>query len=146
MKIHLNSESKTRTKLQNRALYKFLELLADKLNESGLSFYTVLLRRTNKFIDLHLERFGKPQNEYETGFVDALESVRATLPKVETSWNKDLVKEFFWVPVQKKAVGKTKTSECKTKDYGVVYEALNLALGEQLGVHVPWPQDETKTR
>ena len=69
--------------------------------------------------------------------------MRKTLkPSVDIWWNKDMVKEYIWRPIQKAQLGKKSTTELTTKDIDKVFETINRFLGEKHKVHVPFPSIE----
>mgnify|MGYP002640005925 CR=1 FL=1 len=62
--------------------------------------------------------------------------------KPDTEWNKDTVKALVWKPIQEAVLGKQSTTKMTTKEVTEVYDVLNKALGEKLGVHVEFPHIE----
>lgn len=65
--------------------------------------------------------------------------------KVELNWNERLVKEILWRELQQRLLGKKSTTELeKAYDIDQVWETLNRHLGQEFGVHVPFPVDSTK--
>ena len=96
----------TRTNLQNRALHKYCEMLADALNAAGLD-----MKKTLK-------------------------------PEVDIPWNKDMVKEHLWKPIQEIVLDKKSTADLDTSEPSKVYDVLDRHLGEKFGIHVPWPKEE----
>lgn len=65
--------------------------------------------------------------------------------KVELNWNERLVKELLWRELQERLLGKKSTKELdKAYDIDVVWETLNRHLGQEFGVHIPFPSDPTK--
>ena len=65
--------------------------------------------------------------------------------KIELNWNERLVKEILWRELQERLLGKKSTTELeKHMDIDAVWETLNRHLGQEFGVHVPFPADETK--
>ena len=65
---------------------------------------------------------------------------------VEIPWNKDMVKEHIWKPVQESMTGKKSTTEMNTVDPSEIYEVVSRYLGQRTGVYVPWPSNEYSTR
>ena len=63
-------------------------------------------------------------------------------PEVDIPWNKDMVKEHLWRPIQEIVLDKESTTELDTSEPSKVYDVLDRHLGEKFGIHVPWPQDE----
>ncbi len=53
-------------------------------------------------------------------------------------FNKNLVKDYLWRPIQKAITGKSSTAKPETHEYSVIYDALNVKLADH-DIHVPWP-------
>ena len=62
--------------------------------------------------------------------------------RADTQWNKERVLELLWRPLQKSMIGKESTTKLTTKELTEVYDTLNKALGEKLGIHVSFPSYE----
>ena len=63
--------------------------------------------------------------------------------RLDVPWTKDNVKEFLFRPVMKAMYpDKTSTAQLTKQEWSAVVEALNLALGERVGVHVEYPRRE----
>ena len=62
--------------------------------------------------------------------------------KADTEWNKVRVKELLWRKLQKSITGKESSTKLTTKELTEVYDVLNKALGEKLGIHVEFPSYE----
>ncbi len=60
-------------------------------------------------------------------------------PKLDIDWNKDLVKENLWAPIQEAIIGTESTKDADRKGYTVVYETLNRFTCDNFGIGVPWP-------
>lgn len=76
---------------------------------------------------------------------DAGFDMKKTLkPEIDISWNRDMVKEYLWRPIQKAMLGKESTTELTKLEVGQVYETLNRFLGEKFAIHVSWPHDPDK--
>jgi hypothetical protein len=96
-----------RTSQQNRALHKYLSLLADALGAAGFDMRTF---------------------PWKEGL---------SIPFTQAS-----VKEHFWKPVQEAMFNKTSTRELDRREVNQVYEALDRAMSERVGVHVEFPNAE----
>ena len=69
--------------------------------------------------------------------VNSKEILRLPVP-----WTKGNAKELLFRPVmQAMFPDKTSTSQLTKQEWSEVVEALNLALGERAGVHVPYPSE-----
>lgn len=63
--------------------------------------------------------------------------------KVDIPASPELVKEVIFKPVmQAYFPGVESTTELTTKQMTQVYEVLNRAFGEKMGIHVPWPSED----
>ena len=63
--------------------------------------------------------------------------------RLDVPWTKSSVKEFLFRPVmQAMYPEKTSTAQLTKAEWSAVVEALNLALGERVGVHVDYPTRE----
>lgn len=104
-----------RTDQQNKALHVLFKEIADALNEHGLTVQEVLAQT------------------------------------MEFDWNERLVKENIWKRAQQKILGKQSTTQLdKQMEIDQVYDTVNRWLahlkkdGIELGIHVPFPNDDTK--
>ena len=85
---------------------------------------------------------------YLSQVADELNAAGYTLPTVlekrpGITFTPEIVKETLWRPLQKALVGKESTTTLnKGSDIDGIYEHLNRFLGEEFGVHVPFPQGE----
>lgn len=61
------------------------------------------------------------------------------LKTVSIPWNKELVKETLWRPIQEAMTGKESTTEISTVEPSDIYLVLHRHLAEKLGIDVPWP-------
>jgi len=68
---------------------------------------------------------------------ETLENIRLDIPVTPIS-----VKENIFKPVLKAMTGKDSTTQMTTHEITEVWEALNLALGTRMGIHVPFPSQE----
>lgn len=63
---------------------------------------------------------------------------------VDMFWSKELVKELLWRTIQKKHLKKHSTTELDSiGEIDQIYEMLNKWLGENFGIHVPFPSKKT---
>jgi len=68
---------------------------------------------------------------------ETLENIRLDIPVTPIS-----VKENIFKPVLKAMTGKDSTTQMTTGEITTIWEALNLALGTRMGIHVPFPSQE----
>ncbi len=65
--------------------------------------------------------------------------------KIDLDWTKDMVKELLWRPAQKAILKKKSTTKLeKIGEIDTVFDHLNRHLGEKFGIHIPFPNKETK--
>ena len=63
--------------------------------------------------------------------------------RLDVPWTKESVKSFLFRPVMEAMYpDKTSTAQLTKAEWSQVVEALNLALGERVGVHVKYPTEE----
>lgn len=71
---------------------------------------------------------------------DAGYDMKKTLKEdVEIPWNKDMIKEYIWRPVQKAMTGEESTTDLNTVNPSDIYAVINRHMSQKFGVHVPWP-------
>lgn len=71
---------------------------------------------------------------------DAGYDMKRTLKQdVEIPWNKDMVKEHLWRPIQKITTEKHSTAQAETDEYSKIYGILSRHLSQKTGVYVEWP-------
>ena len=68
---------------------------------------------------------------------DVIAAINLGIPVTPVS-----AKEVVWKPIMKAMTGKESTTQMDTTNITTVYEAINLAFGERLGVHTPFPTQE----
>ena len=56
-------------------------------------------------------------------------------------FNEMLVKEYLWKPIQKAITGKDSTTKPTRKEYGEIYDSLNVKLAEH-GIFIAWPSKD----
>lgn len=61
---------------------------------------------------------------------------------VDGLWSKLRVKELLWRKIQEDLLGKISTLQLNSDEVTLVYDALNKALGETFGEHIPFPSEE----
>lgn len=132
---------KQRTIPQNSAAHLYFERLAVALNDAGYDVQRVM---QSKLLTA-LQNFGSWLKS--TGQVDAgsklEEIVDRYAVKVEIPWNKSLVKDLIWKPIQKVMTGKASTTELNTVEPSEIYEVVNRFTAERFGVFCEWPSEES---
>jgi len=138
---------KTRTAIQNRALHKYLTMLADKLNDAGWSFWTALLRRPKQAYESKKKEILSKCHQlhlHDQRFIDGMEFIIDAMPKADVEWTCATVKEHLWRPVQMSVVGKESTAEAERKEYSTIYDNLNRFTSEAFKIGLAWPEKESK--
>lgn len=91
----------------------------------------------NAAMHLMFEHLAQELNE--AGF-----DMKKTLKQeVDIAWNKEMVKEYLWRPIQKAQLGKESTTELTTKEIDKVFDTLTRHLGQKLGIEIMFPSIET---
>ena len=89
----------------------------------------------NKAMHKYFELCAKELDE--AGF-----SVQAVIEKtMDVNWDKDLFKRLVWKRALKAKLDKESTSEMTQQDVEEVYEIVNRFMGENFGIHVPFPHN-----
>lgn len=77
---------------------------------------------------------------------DAGYTVKLVLQKTpELDWNEKLFKELLWRRIQKKKTGKKSSADLESGELQIVWEETNRFLGQEFGVHSPFPSLEAMT-
>ncbi|MCC2615953.1 hypothetical protein LJ739_06840 [Aestuariibacter halophilus] len=79
----------------------------------------------------------------ENGF-DVKSFVNEVTSRAEIPWTGSVVKELIWRPTQIAYTAEQSTTKASTKDYVVICDIINKAMGESMGIHVPWPCKRNK--
>ena len=87
----------------------------------------------NKALHLWFRLLAEALNEKHYDFRDL---------RIEIQPTEYLVKKYMWKPVQEEMYGNKSTKLLEIDQVSVLYDILNKALGERLGVHVPFPTEE----
>lgn len=63
--------------------------------------------------------------------------------RLDVPWTKDAVKVYLFKPIMAAMYPeKTSTTQLTKSEWSSVVEALNLAIGERVGIHVDYPSEE----
>lgn len=95
----------------------------------------------NRALHLYFEHLSQALND--GGFTFKFQLGDKT---VELDWDKDLIKQNIWKPIQKAMTGKTSTTKLdKISEIDRVYEHLNRFFSQKpFFLHVPFPNDPNK--
>lgn len=90
----------------------------------------------NSALHLYFEKMAELLNE--SGF-----TVKVVLAKTpELDWNAKILKEVLWRRIQKKKTGKSSSADLDSREVQIVWEELNRFLGQEFGMHTPFPSLE----
>lgn len=95
-----------------------------------------------KNMDIRTLQQNKALHKYFSLVAEALNDKQLTVKtiiKADIEWNPLSVKEMLWRPIQEAVLHKKSTTELKRNEIDDVYDTINLALGQKLGIHVPFP-------
>lgn len=73
-----------------------------------------------------------------------MQDVTKAIRRAEIRPTMAALKEVVWRPLQEIILAKKSTTELSKQDIDPVYEAMNKWLGQEFGIHVPFPNDEDK--
>jgi hypothetical protein len=92
----------------------------------------------NKSLHLYCEHLAQELND--AGF----DMRKALRHDIDISWNKQMVKEYIWRPVQESLFQKNSTTELNRQEVNEVWMHLNRFVSEKFGLYVPFPSEENK--
>jgi len=75
-----------------------------------------------------------------------LDMKKVLKPSVDIPWTKLTVKEYLWRPIMQAYTRKGSTAALTTKETVNTWDVLNRHLGENLGIHQPFPSIEELIR
>jgi len=92
----------------------------------------------NKALHKYFELLAEALNDagFETKAVLAVK-------EVDVPWNKELVKELLWRPIQKTMTGQESTTKISRVEPSDIYMVLDRHISEKFGVHIEWPAIES---
>lgn len=91
-------------------------------------------KQQNKSIHVYFALVAEELNKHEKWLV-----VRVGNREMYRRWTGEFVKEHIWRPLQLAEFGEVSTTKLRTIDPSIVYDHVNKFLGEQFGIHVPFP-------
>ncbi len=132
---------KVTLKLQNGYLMPYSS--KDKTTLEGLKdgIYEIDIKN----MDIRSLQQNRALHKYFTMLSEAFNKQGQTVPKVlkiETKWTPTTVKELLWKPIQQSVVNKKSTAKLNKDEINKVYEVLNMALGQKMGIYIPFPSNE----
>jgi len=103
----------------------------------GIKEYPQRTKLQNDSLHLYFLLLSEELNNAGYNLKTVLDNINLDIPVTPVS-----VKESIWRPIQEKMLGKKSTTELSTIDITTIWEALNLAFGTRMGIHVPFPSEE----
>ena len=91
----------------------------------------------NKALHLYFTQLAEMLNDA------GLDMRKVLKPSISIPWTSQTIKENLWKPIMKIQTGKSSTTEMTTKDIDEVYDVINRHLGEQFGITVEFPSQES---
>ena len=61
---------------------------------------------------------------------------------VDVPWNRDLVKEYMWRPIQAVITGHNSSTQPERQQYSQIYDVLNRHLISRFNISVEWPNKD----
>ena len=140
----MNKEHEQRTLTQNKALYRYFELVAQALNDSGQDMSMVLLGDDQKIrskVDMVVKRY-YGENKRGQFVQELMDIIWHCVAKMDLPWSKESVKEKLWKPIQRVVLGKDSTTELDTANPSEVYAILSRHLSEHHGINIEFPSKQ----
>tara|TARA_R110002020_G_C16295509_1_gene772761 strand:- start:2167 stop:2625 length:459 start_codon:yes stop_codon:yes gene_type:complete len=78
-------------------------------------------------------------NAFNEAGLTVMVVLKALFKSPNFAWSAYLIKERIWRDVQEQTLGTTSTTKLETVDVGMIYESINRATSDKLGVSVPFP-------
>jgi len=91
----------------------------------------------NKALHLYFSHLAEILND------NNLDMRKVLKPSINIPWTAKSIKEYLWRPIMKIQLGKDSTTELTTKEIVEVYDVINKHLGEQFGITVEFPSQES---
>jgi len=152
-----------RSQLQNNSMHKYFSLVAQALNDKGISPREFVksdmpLRWSTKAVKAHFsglfsDDFQAMPKKYKKAACKAIArtfnacglDMRMHLPETaKLSWDKDLVKENIWRPVQQSLFGKESTTTLTRSEVTEVYEMVSARLADTVAITIEFPREKNK--
>ena len=91
----------------------------------------------NKALHLYFTQLAEMLNDA------GLDMRKVLKPSISIPWTPQTIKENLWKPVMEFQLQKSSTTEMTTKDIDEVYDVINRHLGEQFGISIEFPSQES---
>lgn len=89
----------------------------------------------NRALHLYFQMIADDLNEA------GLDIRKVLKPEIEIPWNKDLVKDYLWRPIQEIYLKKKSTTQLITTDIDIIFEIFNRHIAK-FGIHEDFPSLE----
>lgn len=91
----------------------------------------------NKALHLYFTQLAEMLNQ------SGLDMRKVLKPSINIPWTAKSIKEHLWRPIMKIQLGKDSTTELTTKEIVEVYDVINKHIGEQFGISIEFPSQES---
>ena len=91
----------------------------------------------NKALHLYFTQLAEMLNDA------GLDMRKVLKPSISIPWTPQTIKENLWKPVMEFQLQKSSTTEMTTKDIDEVYDVINKHIGEQFGISIEFPSQES---
>ena len=91
----------------------------------------------NKALHLYFTKLAEMLNDA------GLDMRKVLKPSISIPWTPQTIKENLWKPIMEFQLQKSSTTEMTTKDINEVYDVINRHLGEQFGISIEFPSQES---
>lgn len=125
-----------RTSQQNNSLHLYFRLLAQALNDAGMTQDVVLSDRLVRSLEALISLWGDDFHAQQ--LKETLEKYR---PRVGLSWTEHSIK-LLWKKIQLPMTNKEHTSDLTTGEVNRVYQDFDARISEITGVSVQFPKEE----
>jgi len=95
-----------------------------------------------KNMDMRTIKQNSAMHKYFALLAEAFNESGQSIPKVlkvDIEWTPTAVKDLLWRPIQETVLKKKSTTKLNKDEITKVYDVLNRALGERVGISVPFP-------
>ena len=91
----------------------------------------------SKALHLYFTQLAEILNE------SGLDMRKVLKPSISIPWTPQTIKENLWKPIMEFQLQKSSTTEMTTKDIDEVYDVINKHIGEQFGISIEFPSQES---
>ena len=150
-----------RSRRQNNSMHKYFALVADALNEQGITPRRFVKEDMpirwswqavkTHFSGLYSSEFKDMPQKHQKAACKAIArtfnavglDMRAQLPEnADLIWDKDLVKENIWRPVQQTMYEKKSTTQLNRSEVNEIYKMVAARLADRFGIDIEFPSDD----